>query len=90
VEEFIETKKKQADKVLQSCDAKKHELFTRVCLETHEGPHHILYSCFWGNDGLDMAVVAIAGTTTELWNTYSKTFEEMAGFELIDMSRFAK
>ena len=90
VQEFIENKKKEADKVLQSCDAKKQDLFTRVCLETHEGPHRILYSCFWGNDGLDIAVVAIAGTTKELWNTYSKVFDQMAGFELIDMARFKK
>lgn len=90
VQDFIQKKKKEADKVLQTCDANKQELFTRICLETHEGPHHILYSFFWGNDNLDIAVVAIAGTTKELWNTYSAVFDQMAGFELIDATRFAK
>ena len=65
-------------------------LFTRVGLETEEGPFHILYSMFWGNNDLDMAIVSIAGTLNELWTTYSPTFDRMAGFNLIDMSRFGK
>jgi hypothetical protein len=65
-------------------------LFTRVCLETEEGPHHILYSLFWGTNDLDIAVVSIAGTTKELWPTYEATFNKMGEFELIDMKRFEK
>jgi hypothetical protein len=65
-------------------------LFTRTCLETEEGPHHILYSLFWGSNGLDIAVISIAGTAKELWQTYSSTFDRMSSFELIDMKRFTQ
>ena len=65
-------------------------LFTRICLETKEGPYHIIYSLFWGSNGMDIAVVSIAGTTNELWQTYAPTFDKMNAFELIDMRRFEK
>jgi len=64
-------------------------MFTRVGLETEEGPYRILYSLFWGNS-MDMVVVSTAGTTKELWDTYSPVFDKMAAFELIDPSRFGK
>lgn len=86
--DFVEAKKKEADKVVRSCESKEQYLFTRICLETEEGPHHILYSLFWGTDDLDIAVVSIAGTTKELWETYAPTFDRMGSFELIDMKRF--
>jgi hypothetical protein len=86
--DYVESKKKEA-KVLKTCDENDQGLFTRVCLETEEGPHHILYSLFWGNK-VDIVVVSIAGTTKELWDTYSGTFDQMNGFELIDMKRFEK
>ncbi len=63
-------------------------LFTRVGIETEEGPHRILYSLFWGNRNLDLAIVSIAGTTKELWPTFAATFDRMAAFKLIDMNRF--
>jgi hypothetical protein len=63
-------------------------LFTRICLETEEGPYHILYSLYWGTNNLDVAVISIAGTTKELWDTYSPTFDKMGAFDLIDMKRF--
>lgn len=88
VEDFVQKKKKEADKVAKSCPAKKQELFTRICLETEEGPHHILYSLFWGNDDLDVVVISIAGTKKELWSTYSPAFDAMGEFEVIDMKRF--
>ena len=90
VEDFVRKKKQTADKVLKSCPEHKEELFTRICIETEEGQYHILYSMFWGNDDLDIVVISIAGTTKELWNTYSPTFDKMSGFELIDMKRFEK
>jgi hypothetical protein len=65
-------------------------LFTRICLETEEGPYRILYSPFWGSSGMDLAVVSIAGTTKELWETYAPIFDRMSAFELIDMKRFEK
>ncbi len=37
---------------------------------------------------MDVAVVVIAGTRKELWETYASTFDKMSDFELIDMSRF--
>jgi hypothetical protein len=86
--DFVESKKKEA-KVLKTCGENNQGMFTRVCLETEEGPHHILYSLFWGND-IDLVVVSIAGTTKELWGTYAPTFDRMNHFELIDMTHFMK
>lgn len=85
--DFIAAKKKEA-KVLNVCDETDMGLFTRVCLETEEGPYRIRYSLFWGSDRLDMALVSIAGTSKELWGTYVSTFDKMSSFELIDMTRF--
>jgi hypothetical protein len=87
--EFAEAKKKES-KVIRSCPEVNQGLFTRTCLETEEGPHRILYSLFWGSNGLDIAVISIAGTTKELWQTYSSTFDRMSSFELIDMKRFTQ
>ena len=86
--DYLSSKKKEA-KVLETCGETDQGMFTRVCLETEEGPHHILYSIFWGNK-MDIVVVTIAGTTKELWDTYSTTFDKMGAFELIDMTRFEK
>jgi len=90
VQDFIQRKKKEADRVLDTCPEKKQGLFTRVCLETEESPHRILYSLFWGNDDLDIVVTSIAGTTSDLWNMYSHIFDEMSGFELFDLKRLQK
>lgn len=89
ITDFVATKKKSAQ-VLHSCDETDQGLFTRICLETVEGPHHILYSLFWGSSGMDIAVVSIAGTTKEQWETFAPTFRRMGDFELIDMKRFEK
>ena len=88
--DFIAAKKKSATKVVKACDPSQQELFTRICLETEEGGNHILYSAFWGNDNLDIVVICTSGTTKELWDTYSTTFDTMKDFELIDMKRFDK
>lgn len=88
--DFIASKEKEAAKVIKKCEPKEQYLFTRICLETEEGPHHILYSLFWGTNDLDIAVVVIAGTTKELWTTYEPVFDRMNKFELIDMKRFEK
>ncbi|KRB81650.1 hypothetical protein [Duganella sp. Root198D2] len=87
--DFVAAKKKGVQ-VIQSCAEKDQGLLTRVCLETVEGPHHIRYSLFWGSDGMDIAVVSIAGTTKELWGTFAPTLQRMGNFELIDMERFKK
>lgn len=86
--DFVAAKTKDADKVIEICEEEDQGLFTRVCLETEEGPHHILYSLFWSSDKTDIAVVTIAGTTKELWETYAPAFNEMSAFEIIDMKRF--
>lgn|ERR1017187_1485235 len=88
--DFVFAKKKEATKIIKICDEKDQGLFTRICLETEEGKYHILYSLFWGSSGMDVAVVSVAGTTKELWDTYATTFDKMSGFELIDMKRFGK
>ena len=79
---------KKATKVIKTCEEKDQGLFTRICLETEEGEYHVLYSLFWGSSGMDIAVVVIAGTVKQLWETYASTFDKMSDFELIDMSRF--
>ncbi len=87
--DFVAAKKAQAARVIGMRDAQDQGLFTRIGLETEEGPHRILYSLFWGNNGMDVAVISIAGTTKELWPMYAPMFDRMAAFDLIDMSRFA-
>jgi hypothetical protein len=86
--DFVAAKKKDATKIISIRDEQDQGLFTRIGLETEEGPYHILYSLFWLSSGQDLAVVSIAGTTKELWETYAPTFDKMGAFELIDMKRF--
>jgi len=89
--DFVASKKN--DKrvvVIKTCKETKSGLFNRICLETEEGGDHILYSLFWGTDELDIAVVVIAGTTKELWDTHAPNFRKMEEFELIDMNRIEK
>ena len=82
--------KRDAAKVIKTCAEQDQGLFTRMCLETEEGPHHILYSLFWGSNDLDVAIISIAGTSRDLWETYAPAFNKMSAFELIDMKRFEK
>jgi hypothetical protein len=88
--DFIESKKKTADRVLETCEEKKQGMFTRICLQTEEGPYHILYSLFWTTEGRDMAVITISGTTKELWPTYAPIFDQMSAFVLIDPEKIKK
>ena len=80
IRDFVTKKTKSADKVHKTCDAVQQNIFTRMCLETEEGPHRILYSFFW-SDELDMIIISTAGTTLELWDKYTETFDKMNGFE---------
>jgi hypothetical protein len=84
---FARMKTQTADRFLKSYPEQNQGLFTRVGMETEEGPHHILYSLFWGNNNLDIAVVVVAGTTKVLWKSYAPLFDTMREFELIDMDR---
>ena len=88
--DFIAARTKEATRVIKTCKEQDQGMFIRICLETEEGRYHILYSLFWGSNGMDLAVVSIAGTTTELWETYAPTFDKMSAFEIIDMKRFEK
>lgn len=87
--EFANAKKAEG-KTIRSCPEVNEGLFTRICLETEQGPNRILYSMFWGSSGMDIAVISISGTTKDLWQTYSSTFNRMSTFELIDMKRFTE
>ena len=87
--DFIDGKKKTADKAIDGCMPKDQGMFTCVCLETEEGPFHILYNAFWGN-GMDIVLVSTAGAKREEWDKYKNTFIRMGNFELIDMKRFEK
>ncbi|GJL84673.1 MAG: hypothetical protein DHS20C02_04480 [Micavibrio sp.] len=82
-------RKKEATKIISTCDEENMGLFTRICLETEEGPYHVKYSMFWlSSEDSDMLIVQSAGTKKELWETYAPTFDAMSSFEPIDMSRF--
>lgn len=86
--EFLAGKQREA-RVISTCPESDQGLFTRVCLETEEGPHHIQYSVAWGKQ-MDMVVVTIAGTTKQLWDKYRTVFNAMEKIELIDMKKFEK
>ena len=90
LQNFIKEKKASGAHIVESCGEKEEDRFTRSCLETEEGPFHILYSLFWPNDDADMAVVTIAGTNKELWNQYAATFAKMNRFELLDAEHMTK
>lgn len=90
IRDFISAKEKQADEVVDSCEPKEQQFFTRICLQTEEGPFRILYSLFWGNGDLDMAVITIAGTPKDLWAVYASTFDQMSTLELIDAKHLEK
>jgi hypothetical protein len=87
--DFVAAKKKEPAKVVSTCGETKQGMFTRVCLETEEGPYHILYSLFWANE-IDWFVVVTAGTRKDLWETYSPIFQKVGAFELIDWEHFPK
>lgn len=90
VQAFLASRKKVADKVIKTEDEKVKGLFTMVRMETVEGGSHVLYSAFWGNGNLDVAVVSTAGTSKKLWGKYAATFDTMSDFELIDVKRYEK
>lgn len=95
--DFMESKKAAVDRVISTCPEADQGLFSVVCLETvetalhekSEKKHHILYSLFWSNS-MDLVVISIAGARESEWSNYESIFNEMRGFELIDMSRFEK
>lgn len=89
VHNFIAQKRKTAAKMIDECKPTDQGLFTRVCLQTIEGPHHILYSLFWGNSA-DIVGVVIAGAKKEEWSKYAETFDRMSEMKIIDMEHLEK
>ena len=87
ISDYVAQKKKEAGKVVSTCGETNQDMFTRVCLETEEGPYHILYSLFWNNK-VDWVVATTAGTRKDLWDTFDPTFQKMGSMELIDLKRF--
>lgn len=87
--DFITDMKQQATRVIKACEEQKGEMFTRVCLETEKGDLHVLYSVFWGNEGMDLAVSFVASARKDQWQTYASTFDKMGEFELFDPKRSA-
>jgi len=87
--DFINSKR-ATENIVSTCNEQDQGLFTRICLETIEGNYHILYSGFWGTNGMDLAVVTVSGSPIELWQQSSPIFQRMSQFELIDMERFSK
>jgi hypothetical protein len=85
--DYVPTIKERASKVINAWKEDDQGLFSRIGFEVEEGPWHIIYSFYWGNN-MDISVFHIVGTTKELWNTYVSTFEKMQDFELIDMKPF--
>lgn len=89
IADFVKQKKKASDKVHKTCDPVTQDIFTRMCLETEEGPHRVLYSLFW-SDTLDMMVISTAGTKTELWDEFTATFDTMNAFEPFNVETLEK
>ena len=48
------------------------------CLETEEGPFHILYSMFYSDRKSDFAIIVTTGAPIELWDRYAPAFKRMA------------
>ena len=87
VKDFASTKERSVN-VINRCGETDQGLFKRICLETEENNYRILYSLFWGSNGLDVVVVSIAGTNKDQWEIYAPIFQRMSHVELIDMTRF--
>lgn len=81
IREYVDGKKKTV-KVIRSCKEKVLGQFTYTCLETEEDSRHVLYSLYWGNKGLDVAIFSTAFTTKDLWPSYAATFKKMSEFEI--------
>lgn len=79
--DYVDAKKKTV-KVIRRCKEKILGQFTYTCLETEEDSRHVLYSLYWGNNGLDVAIFSTALTTKELWPSYAATFQKMSEFEI--------
>jgi len=77
VEEFIKSRKANANKVID-CGEQEAGSLTRACLETVEGDFHILYSMFYANRKADFAIIITTGAPIDLWERYAPVFARMA------------
>jgi hypothetical protein len=86
---LLDAQKKGATRVIKTCNEQEQDIFTRVCLEIEKRDLHLLLTFFWDNKGMDLAVLTVASTTKDQWETYAPTFDKMRAFELGDLRRFA-
>lgn len=57
--DYLSSKETEA-KVLKTCGEQDQGMFTRVCIETEEGPHHILYSLFGATSSISLSFASLA------------------------------
>jgi hypothetical protein len=88
VYDLLDAQKRGATRFIQDCKEQQQGIFTRVCLETEKGGLHLLFTFFWVKD-MDLAVLTVASTTKDQWQSFAPTFDKMAAFELGDLQRFA-
>ena len=50
--------------------------------------YHVIYTFAW-SDRMNAAVITSAGTTSDLWTQYQKTFQVMDGFRLLDSKKLS-
>lgn len=81
VANFIE-QKKTAAQVLRNCPRTTQGDHARRCLETIEGPFHILYSLIW-SEKLDHLVVTTFGTPIADWEAMRPVADRMSMFTLL-------
>ena len=82
--EFLEKKRHEAKKILSDCAPEQEGAFTRVCLETEEGPYRITYSLLWDNVG-DDAAVTIAGAKKSEYQKWIPIFNQMRQIKFLDL-----
>ena len=87
--EFIEKKRKEAKVIPRDCTPRTEGFFTRMCLETEEGPYHILYSLLWDNVG-DDAGVTISGARKEEWEKWAPVFDQMRQITVLNMEHMER
>ncbi len=81
--QFLEQHRRTASE-FTDCGESEQGRFIRLCAESVEGPHRIMYSMFWDKDGQDIGVVMVAGTPVGEWERYRKAFDRMRAFTLTE------
>jgi hypothetical protein len=82
--EFLERRRKEEKVIPRDCTPHPDGFFTRMCLETEQGPYRILYSVWWDNVGDDAGVV-IGGAKKEEWEKWVPVFDQMREVTVLDL-----